>query len=132
MEVHEKLKFIRLFRSWSQEEMAKRLHMHAKGYAKIERGEVDMTLSRLKQISRTLGIELRELVGLDEKNVVNFIEHFHSFQNFIQSNHGIVEQNECKHELEKAYLIIEQKDKEIAYLQEINELLRKEIESLRK
>jgi hypothetical protein len=45
----------------------------------------------------------------------------------------IVEQKDCTHELEKAYLIIEQKDKiiehkdkEITYLQEIIELLKKE------
>ena len=130
MEIYEKLKFIRLFKDLSQEEMAKKLHMHTKSYAKIERGEVGINLNRLKQISKVLGVELKELVGLNEKNVINFIEHFHGFT---QSNNGVVEQKDCTHELEKAYLIIEQKDKiiehkdkEINYLQEIIELMKKE------
>jgi transcriptional regulator with XRE-family HTH domain len=132
MEIYEKLKFIRLFKDLSQEEMAKKLHMHTKSYAKIERGEVGINLNRLKQISKVLGVELKELMGLNEKNVINFIENFYSSIHQ-QSNNGIVEQKDCTHELEKAYLIIEQKDKiiehkdkEITYLQEIIELLKKE------
>ena len=36
----------------------------------------------------------------------------------------MIEQTTCKHELEKAHLIIEQKDKEIAYLKDIIELIK--------
>jgi len=126
-EVNDKIRFLRLFKDWSQEEMAKNLHMTTKGYAKIERGEVDITISKLKQISKVLGVELKELVGLDEKNVFNFIENFHN--SIIQSNNSIFEQTECRHELEKVQLLLEQKDKEIAYLKEIIELMRKESSS---
>jgi transcriptional regulator with XRE-family HTH domain len=100
--------------------------MAVNGYAKIEQGKVDINLSRLKQISETLGVELTELVGLNDKNVFNFIENFyHSYQQQYYNN-GIIEQNTCKHELEKAHLIIEQKEKEIAYLKEIIELMKKQ------
>ena len=68
-EVNDKIRFLRLYKHWSQEEMAKNLHMTTKGYAKIERGEVDITISKLKQISKVLGVELKELIGLDDKNV---------------------------------------------------------------
>jgi transcriptional regulator with XRE-family HTH domain len=128
MEVHEKIRFIRLFKGWYQEEMAEKLQMAINGYAKIEQGKVDINLSRLKQISETLGVDLTELVGLNDKNVFNFIENFyHSFfypQQY--NNNSIIEQNTCKHELEKAHLIIEQKEKEIAYLKEIIELMKKQ------
>jgi len=131
MEVHEKIRFIRLFKGWSQEEMAEKLQMALNGYAKIEQGKVDINLSRLKQISETLGVELAQLVGLNEKNVFNFIENFaFIFHNDSmlqqQPNNSMADQTTCKHELEKAYLIIEQKEKEIVYLKEIIELIKKQ------
>ncbi len=73
------------------------------------------------------------MVGLNDKNVFNFIENFHNALIFhnnsiiqLQSNSGATEQATCKHELEKAYLIIEQKEKEIVYLKEIIELMKKQ------
>ena len=48
-----------------------------------------------------------------------------------QSNNHTNEQTTCKHELEKAYLIIEQKDNEIAYLKEIIELMKKQVKCRR-
>ncbi|KHD08248.1 hypothetical protein PN36_19165 [Candidatus Thiomargarita nelsonii] len=125
MEVNETIKFIRLFKGWSQEKMAEKLQMALNGYAKIEQGKVDINLSRLKQISEIFGVELAQLVGLNEKNVFNFIENFHSLIHQ-QSNNNTTNQTTYKHELEKAYLIIEQKEKEIAYLKEINELMKKQ------
>jgi ribosome-binding protein aMBF1 (putative translation factor) len=38
MEVHENIKFLRQFKSWSQEQMAEKLDMSLNGYAKIEQG----------------------------------------------------------------------------------------------
>jgi len=40
--------------------------------------------------------------------------------------HNAIDQTTYKHKLEKANLIIEQKDKEIAYLKEIIELVKKQ------
>ncbi|NJO17493.1 MAG: helix-turn-helix transcriptional regulator [Thioploca sp.] len=128
MKAHEKIKFIRRSQNWRQEDMAEKLHMHVKSYAKIEQGKVDIPSSRLKKIAEALGVELGQLVDSNEKSVINFIENFYN-----SINNGIVEQHECKHELEKVHLIIEQKDKiieqkdkEIAYLKEIIELMKKE------
>ncbi|KHD06217.1 hypothetical protein PN36_24055 [Candidatus Thiomargarita nelsonii] len=141
MEVYEKIKFLRNFRDWSQEEMADKLQMTPNGYAKIEQGKTDPSLSRLEQISETLGVELAQLVGLNEKNVFNFIENFHNAficlhndsNHHQQSHHNATDQTTYKHELEKAHLIIEQKEKEIekayleiAYLKDIIELMKKQ------
>ena len=38
---------------------------------------------------KVLGVELKELIGLDEKNVFNFIENFHS--SIVQSDNSVVE-----------------------------------------
>jgi transcriptional regulator with XRE-family HTH domain len=128
MEVHENIKFLRQFRNLSQQQMAKKLDMTLNGYAKIEQGKVDINLSRLKQIAEIFGVKLEQLVGLNDKNVFNFIENCHHLTSFHneQSLHNTNNQTTYKHELEKANLIIEQKDKEIAYLKEIIELLKKQ------
>jgi transcriptional regulator with XRE-family HTH domain len=118
MEVYENIKFIRQFKKWSQEQMAEKLDMSLNGYAKIEQGKVDINLSRLKQIAEIFGVKLEQLVGLNDKNVFNFIEN--------HNQHNTFEQTTYKHELEKANLILEQKDKENAYLKEIIELLKKQ------
>ncbi|MEN8217812.1 MAG: helix-turn-helix transcriptional regulator [Pseudomonadota bacterium] len=133
MEVHEKIKYLRNFRDWTQEEMAEKLQMTPNGYAKIEQGKAEPSLSRLEQISEILGVELAQLVGLNEKNVSNFIENYHNvicLHNDIHQHQSMLQnmaaQTTCKHELEKAHLIIEQKDKEIVYLKEIIEFMKKQ------
>jgi len=140
MEVHEKIQYIRNFRRWTQEEMAEKLQMTPNGYAKIEQGKADPSLSRLEQISETLGVELAQLVGLNEKNVSNFIENYHNAFIYLhhdyinhhqQSLQNMADQTTCKHELEKANLIIEQKDKEMVYLKEMIEQKDKEIAYLK-
>jgi len=138
MEVHEKIKFIRKFRDWSQEEMAEKLDMSLNGYAKIEHGKVDIC-SKLEKISKILGVEVAQLFGLSEKNVSNFIENYqnaficldHDYNHHQQSHHNAADQTTCKHELEKANLMIEQKDKEMVYLKEMIEQKDKEIAYLK-
>ncbi len=123
MEVHEKIKFVRIFRGYSQEQMAEKLQMALNGYAKIELGKVDINLSRLKQISKVLEVELAQLVGLNEHSVFNFIENNNSHIN--QQTNNLVDQTNYKHEWEKAQLIIEQKNNEIGLLHDIIELMKK-------
>jgi transcriptional regulator with XRE-family HTH domain len=71
MELPKKLKLIRSFKSWTQEDIAEKLGISTHAYAKIERGETDVNLSRLQQIAEVMEIELSQLFGLDEKNVFN-------------------------------------------------------------
>ncbi len=46
-----KLKFIRSVKNWTQEDVAEKLGISIHAYAKIERGETDVNLSRLEQIA---------------------------------------------------------------------------------
>ena len=122
MEIHEKISAIRHLRGWSQEDMAAKLNMSKNGYAKIERGETDIPLSRLKEVAEILGVKLRDLFDTDEK--IFFSSHDHSNQyNYICF---LTQQIEIKQELEKALLLLEQKDKEINYLKEIIQLMKLE------
>ena len=120
MELYEKIRFMRSFKNWSQEEMANRLGLSVNGYAKIERGETDVTLSRLQQIVDVLGVDLAELFDLNEKNVFHFAGRYYAHHHQINylADASITESVELKHELEKSHLIIQQQEKEIGYLKE--------------
>lgn len=126
MELYEKIRFMRMFKGWSQEEMAEKLDMAVSGYAKIERGETDINFSRLQQIAQVFGIELAYLVGLSEKNVFNIIGSCNNsrcnhspFTYFSVSTLDPI----LKQENEKLHIINEQQAKEIDYLKEIIKLI---------
>lgn len=69
MKVHENIRFMRIYKDWTQETLANKLGISTLAYAKIERGETDINLSRLQQISEVMEIDLAQLFGLNEKNV---------------------------------------------------------------
>lgn len=118
-----------MFKKWSQDEMAAKLHMAVSGYAKIERGETDISFSRLEQIARTFEIELTSLIGLNEKNIFNIIDSPDAYNNPTNTHHAhanthsVVNVYSCEaakfqHENEKLLLVLEQKDKQIDSLQQ--------------
>lgn len=123
MQIHEKLKRIRLCKNWSQEEMAEKLGYSVNGYAKIERGETAIKAEKLNEIAEILGVELQQLLNLNDKNIFNIID---VSSNSPQNNIYLTE-TQCVHELEKAHLLLRERDKEIGYLKQeiehIKELL---------
>jgi transcriptional regulator with XRE-family HTH domain len=124
MELSKKIKSIRKLRNFTQETVAEKLGISTYSYAKIERGETDVKYSRLQQIAKIMEIELEDLFSMHDKKVFNLIGE----TNNIQLQSYAAESNsigdiESKRQLEKANLIIEQRDKEINSLkQEINTL----------
>jgi transcriptional regulator with XRE-family HTH domain len=126
MEVHEKIKFLRLTKDWSQEEVAAKLDMSPNGYGSIERGETDVNLSRLKQIAQLFKVELSTLFD-EPKNVFNFNDNTQyggSMQQHNQIGLCSPEYLQLQAELSKQRLINELKDKEIT-------LQQREIENLK-
>ena len=133
MEVHEKIKFLRLTKDWSQEDVAIKLEMSPNGYGCIERGETDVNLSRLKQIAQLFGIELSALFD-GGKNVFNFngdaqYSGWVGQHNQNNSTFGACspEYLQLQSELEKQQLVVELKDKELAMknneLEHLNEII---------
>lgn len=124
MRVCEKIKFMRQVKELSQEQMAEKLGLSLNGYANIERGNADAPLSRIQQIADVFEMDLMELLSFGEKNVVVFVgnENHNVFQNSNSS--------ELANELEKAQLLLEIKDKEIAMQRNEIEQLKKIIELL--
>jgi len=116
MKIYERIKFLRQTKNWSQEEMAQRLEMSINGYARIERGETDLQLSRLEQIVKVFDMDLAEFFGINEKTVFNLaVKQTNQNHWYISST---VSQTELLHELEKAHLLLQERDKEVGYLKQ--------------
>jgi transcriptional regulator with XRE-family HTH domain len=130
MQIHEKLKVMRQFKGWTQEELAEKLNWAVNSYAKIERGEASIKLEKLKKIAEVMGVEMEELVNSNDKTVFNFAENCNPTN--LTQGYILLTETQCAHELEKSYLIIELKDKEIAMQQREIEQLNKMIALLEK
>lgn len=121
MNVSDKIRFMRQLKGWSQEDVAEKLDMSPNGYANIERGETDVRVSRLEQIAEIFGTNLTELISFGEKNTLCF--HGDNNQHILQTLNPPPEA--IMMELQKHQILLEHKDKEIQFLKEIIELLKK-------
>jgi transcriptional regulator with XRE-family HTH domain len=122
--LHENLKLFRLAEGLSQEEMAAKLGYDSiNGYAKVERGEAVPKVSKLKQMADILNIDLPALIGSREiNNTVNIKGDYYGSQNVI-----LLSETQCAHELEKAQLLLQERDKENQQLKEQINLLKEVI-----
>jgi|WetSurMetagenome_2_1015567.scaffolds.fasta_scaffold29493_2 hypothetical protein len=98
--------------------------MSINGYAKIEQGKTDIPSSRLEQIAQIFGVKLKDIFELDEKVILNLASWY-------CTNNFAADKN-YEHELEKAKLLLEQKDKEITLLSDENKYLKNIIDLLKK
>ena len=103
MQINEKVKKVRELSNLTQEEMASQLNMSTNGYAKIEQGKTRLNIPMLERITAVLGINLMELLNINDKNLVCLISE--NCQN--SSNYYA---NETAIELEKLQLILNHKD----------------------
>jgi len=122
--VFEKIRFYRQIKGWTQENIAEKLDMSPSGYGSIERGDTDVSLSRLEKIAEVLEIELSDLFNLEEKQIFNF-GGTHNNHHQIWYSHLSQDQMQLKYEFEKQQLIIDKLQQENLYLKEIIELLKK-------
>ncbi len=118
MPLNEKLKIARLTKGWTQEELAEKLGYSTNGYAKLERGENGISLEKLEKLAEVLEVELTQLLDQESKTVFNITD-CHYSNSSIQGN-IILTEAKCAFELEKAQLLLKERERE-------NELLRDEI-----
>ena len=62
MNLHERIRLLRLQRGYSQENMAYELGLSTTAYGDIERGKTDLTLSRLNQVAKVLRVAATDLL----------------------------------------------------------------------
>ena len=123
MKVTEKIRSMRKSKHWTQEEMAEKLNISANAYGAIERGETDVNLSRLEDISEVFEVDVSEF--FDKKtNVFNNFGNVQTNQQLRCNIHQSLELLQIQHELEKQQLLNAEQSKEIALLKEIIELMK--------
>lgn len=132
MSVNERVRLFRELNQWSQEEMAERMNMSVTGYAKIERGETNLSLHKLKQIASVLQIDLIDLISSNDNGVI--LVGGENNQNHFRNNYYGSQEAEFK--IEKLELslkhkdeLLKQKDNELAHLKELINLLKQQINS---
>lgn len=137
MKVNEKIRALREINQWSQEEMAEKIQMSKNGYAKMERGESKINLSRLEQIAEVFNLDIIELISSEEKNLILQIigndgtnNHYGSSDDSAfeieKLNLIINHKNELLKQKEREFqFILEQKNAEILLLKELIQTLKK-------
>lgn len=65
------IKKYRELKDLTREDVAGELEMSVSGYSKIERGEIDLTLTKLQRISDVLGVSASDILNFDVTNVFN-------------------------------------------------------------
>ena len=130
MIVNEKVRLFRELNQWSQEEMAERMNMSVAGYAKIERGETNISLHKLKQIASVLQIDLLDLVSTHDSGVIlvggeNNQNHFRN--NYYGNQAAELEVEKLKLELKHKDELLKQRENELETLRDIVNLLKQQI-----
>lgn len=67
----ENIKKFRELKSVTRESLADELGMSLSGYSKLERGEVEITLSKIERIAQILEISIEQLLNFDISQVFN-------------------------------------------------------------
>lgn len=68
--IHINIKKVRELRNLTREQMSSDLNMSLSGYAKIERGETEITITRLHQIAELLEVSISALLNFDTARVL--------------------------------------------------------------
>lgn len=123
MEVHDKIRVMREINQWSQEEMAEKLAMSANGYAKIERGQTNINIEKLKQIAQIFNIDMVDLITNQDKTFF-----FSIGDNNVNSHNNLNSMDKFQLLLDAKDELLKQKDKEIEALKEIITLLKANVE----
>lgn len=71
MLVGNKIKKIRELKNLTQEHISEQLGMSQSSYSKLETGETDIPIERLRQISTIFGLKPEDILSFDENMVFN-------------------------------------------------------------
>lgn len=125
MKANEKIKAMREQYHLTQEEVAEKLGMSITGYAKIERGQTNLSLDRLKQIATIFNLDMVKLLDDSDTLFICSIGDNHSnYQNYFGSNEMLVAENQAqKREIELKDQLLLQKESEIVALKKLIALL---------
>jgi transcriptional regulator with XRE-family HTH domain len=70
-QLYTNIKKFRELKNLTREQVAAKVGLSVSGYSKIERGEVDLTISRIQLISKVLHVDLDKLLNFDAAQIFN-------------------------------------------------------------
>ena len=97
--------------------------MSANGYAKIERGQTNINIEKLKQIAQIFNIDMVDLITNQDKTFF-----FSIGDNNVNSHNNLNSMDKFQLLLDAKDELLKQKDKEIEALKEIIALLKANVE----
>lgn len=126
MAIQDKIRMLREFNQWTQDDMADKMEMSKNGYGKIERGESRMSLDKLEKIAQIFNIDIVELINQNEKGLICLIaENNGNNTNYYGSSESIIQENQkLKLELHYKDELLKQQTREIENLQFLVETLK--------
>ena len=71
MNLGENIKKFRELKNVTREVMASELDMSLSGYSKIERNEVDLTISKIQKIAEILKVDVSQILNFDASQIFN-------------------------------------------------------------
>lgn len=125
MAIHDTIRMLRVAKEWTLEEMADKIPMSRSGYVKIEQGESALMSDKLIRISEVLGIELVDLIRLNEKGIICLISDNSQFSsNYYGSSQATILENEkLKLQIQYQQQLLEQQQREIDRLDSLLKIL---------
>jgi len=81
MNIGDNIKKFRELKNIPREQLASELGLSVSGYSKIERGEIDLTVSRVQEIAQILEVDVSQILNFDATQVFNI-----SNNHLVQSN----------------------------------------------
>lgn len=114
---------MRELHKWSQEDMAEKLAMSPGGYAKIERGESQLSVPRLEQLAAIFKVDMWELMKSGHNGLVLQINEGDNGEFALYASGDMSGKLELlKQELKYCKELLKQKDIEIALLRKVTDL----------
>ncbi|MBK7137775.1 MAG: helix-turn-helix transcriptional regulator [Bacteroidetes bacterium] len=115
MSIGNKIKHLRELKNLSQDYMAKQLDISQKAYSNIENEVSEITVNRLENISKILGVSMTQILNLNEENIFQNI-----FNNQNESkNNYTVNNNHANLQKELYEKIIAEKEAHIVTLSQL-------------
>ena len=70
-EITENIKKFRELKNYTRENMADKLEMSLSGYSKLERGDVELTITKLYKIAEILEVDISQIFNFDASKIFN-------------------------------------------------------------
>lgn len=121
MALNDKIRVLREFNGWTQEQMAELMEISTNGYARLERGESKLKMEHLEKVAQLFKIDVADLMNATDKGVLFLLS---DTENAFGSNYNYYGNDAHIHEIEKLKLIIQHKDELLAQQKNEIELLK--------